>query len=115
MRRRYTMGVDQLLERSARRAPDRTAVVCAGTRCSYQELDEQANRLAHALIDAGLQPGDRVAICLESSLNAVVSIFAVLKAGGVFVVINPPTTMTGKVSRRALQAATATRPEEACA
>ena len=85
------MGVDQLLERSAQRTPDKTAVVCAGTRCSYQQLDEQANRLAHTLIDAGLQPGDRVAICLESSLNAVVAIFAVLKAGGVFVVINPQT------------------------
>ncbi len=86
------MGVDQLLERSARHAPDKTAVVCAGARYSYQQLDEQANRLAHTLIDAGLLPGDRVAICLESSANAVVSIFAILKAGGVFVVINPQTT-----------------------
>ncbi len=86
------MGVDQLLEQSAQRAPEKTAVVCAGTRCSYQELDEQANRLAHTLLDAGLHRGDRVAICLESSLNAIVSIFAVLKAGGVFFVINPQTT-----------------------
>jgi acyl-CoA synthetase (AMP-forming)/AMP-acid ligase II len=86
------MGVDQLLEQSAQRAPEKTTVVCAGTRCSYQELDQQANRLAHALMDAGLHRGDRVAICLESSLNAIVSIFAVLKAGGVFFVINPQTT-----------------------
>ena len=61
-------------------------------RCSYQQLDEQANRLARTLIDAGLQPGDRVGICLENSVEAIVSIFGVLKAGGVFTVINPQTT-----------------------
>ena len=56
------MGIEQFLENSARRAPDKTAVVCAGSRYTYQQLDEQANRLAHTLIDAGLQPGDRVGI-----------------------------------------------------
>jgi len=86
------MGIEQFLENSARRAPDKTAVVCAGSRYTYQQLDEQANRLAHTLIDAGLQPGDRVGICLESSVSAIVSIFGILKAGGVFTVINPQTT-----------------------
>src|SRR6185503_13662958 len=51
-----------------------------------------ANRLARTLIDAGLQPGDRVGIWLESSVEAIVSIFGVLKAGGIFTVINPQTT-----------------------
>ena len=50
-----------------------------------------ANRLAHALLARGLQRGDRVAIFLPNSIEAVVSIFAVLKAGGVFVMVNHTT------------------------
>src|SRR5687768_9269529 len=86
------MGLEQLLEESARRTPDKAAVVCGPARCSYRQLDEQANRLAHALIGAGVEAGDRVAICLENSVNTIASIFAVLKTGAVFVVINPQTS-----------------------
>jgi amino acid adenylation domain-containing protein len=81
--------VDELLEEGARRTPDHIAVVCAGQRRSYRQLDHQANRLAHSLIAAGIKAGDRVVICRENSIDAVVAIFAVLKAGGVFAVINP--------------------------
>jgi long-chain acyl-CoA synthetase len=81
--------VDGLLQRRAHQVPDKTAVVYGGERRSYRQLDEQANRLAHALIAAGVVRGDRVAICLGNSLEVVVAIFAVLKAGAVFVVINP--------------------------
>jgi amino acid adenylation domain-containing protein len=50
-----------------------------------------SNRLAQALIDAGVRNGDRVAVFLDNDIEAAVSIFGALKAGGAFVVINPTT------------------------
>jgi len=83
------MQVEQFLETSARRFADKTALLCDGRRWSYRELDERANCLAHALIGAGVRRGDRIAVYLENSAEAVLSVFAALKAGGVFLVVNP--------------------------
>src|SRR6266566_8176196 len=83
------MQVEEFLEGSARRFPDKTALVCDGRRWTYRQLDERANALAHAMIDAGVRRGDRVAVYLDNSVEAVLSVFAALKAGGVFLVINP--------------------------
>jgi len=85
------MQVEEFLERSARTYPDKVALVCGDQRVRYGQIDEQANRLAHALIAAGVERGDRVVIFLPNSLELVLSIFAVLKAGAVFVVLNPTT------------------------
>lgn len=85
------MRVDQILERSARRDGGKTALVCGSDRRTYREVDDQSNRLARALVDAGLQPGDRVAICLDPPIETVVSLFGVLKAGGVFLIVAPHT------------------------
>src|SRR5262245_60740325 len=82
------MGVDGLLEECARFTPEKTALVSGGDRRSYRDLDDRANQLAHALIAGGIQPGDRVAICLPGSIDTVAAIFAVLKAGAVFVALN---------------------------
>ncbi len=90
------MLVQDFLEDSARRVPAKVALVCAGQRLTYAELDARANRLAQALQHRGLCRGDRVAICLNNSPAAVVAIFAALKAAGVFVVVNP-TTKTNKL------------------
>ncbi len=83
--------VHEFLENSADRTPDKVALICQGTRLTYLELDEQANRLANALLSLGLARGDRVAIFAPNSVETVVGIFAALKAGGVFVVINHTT------------------------
>jgi long-chain acyl-CoA synthetase len=85
------MQVEEFLEISADRFPDKIALVVGQQRLTYRELDEQANRLAHALMSFGVRRGDRVAIYLENSVEAVLSIFAVLKAGGVFLMVNPST------------------------
>lgn len=83
--------LQSFLEQSALSHPDKIALVTGQDRYTYQELEQQSNRLAHALLNQGLQRGDRVAIHLENSLEAVVAIFAILKAGGVFVMVNPTT------------------------
>lgn len=83
--------VQEFLEHSAERLPDKVALICEGRRLTYAELDRMGNRLANALIAGGFERGDRLAIYLPNSVAAVVGIFAALKAGGAFVVINSTT------------------------
>jgi long-chain acyl-CoA synthetase len=85
------MRVEAFLEASRERHPDKTALVAGGARVSYAELDAASNRLANALRERGLARGDRVVVFLSNSVEAVVSIFGTLKAGGVFSVVNPGT------------------------
>jgi amino acid adenylation domain-containing protein len=83
--------LETFLEHSARRLPHKIALVFGEQRLTYDEIEARCNRLAHALIAAGVDRGDRVAIFLDNSVEAVVSVFAVLKAGAVFVMVNPTT------------------------
>ncbi len=85
------MLVHEFLTRSASRLPKKVALVCNGRRLTYAQLDEMSDRLGNALALGGVKRGDRVAIHLHNSVEAVVSIFAVLKAGGTFVCINAST------------------------
>ncbi|MCP9469212.1 MAG: acyl--CoA ligase [Nitrospira sp.] len=87
------MLVEEFLEASAARLPDKVAVVAGERSITYGELDERANALAHSLVQAGIQRGDRVVICLANSIEAVLSIFGVLKAGGVFVILSASTKL----------------------
>ncbi len=85
------MLVHQFLENSADRFPNKVALICDGQRLTYADVEVQANRLANALRAQGLQRGDRVALYLPNSIELAIGIFAVLKAGGVFVPINHST------------------------
>jgi amino acid adenylation domain-containing protein len=91
------MQVEAFLENSAKRSPDKVALVCGNRRWTYSELERAANQLAHALLAEGVRHGDRVAVCLENSSEAVIAIFAILKAGAVFMMFNP-TTKTDKLA-----------------
>ncbi|KAF9193801.1 hypothetical protein BGZ49_003243 [Haplosporangium sp. Z 27] len=70
-------------------SPDSCAVVFEGQKLTYAELNERANRLAHNLIDLGVQPDMRVALCVNRSLAMVVGLLAILKAGGAYVPLDP--------------------------
>jgi len=85
------MLVQEFLESSADRLPDKVALIGDGQRLTYAEVEAQANRLANALLAQGLQRGDRVVLFLPNCLELAIAIFAVLKAGGVFVPLNPST------------------------
>jgi len=91
------LQLEEFLERSAGQSPDKIALVCGDQRLTYREIEEQCNRLAHALSAMGIRRGDRVAVYLDNSAEAVLSIFAVLKAGAVFLMVNP-TTKTEKLA-----------------
>lgn len=83
------MLVQEFLERSAERLPEKTALIAGKNRLSYRALDDAANRLAHALIAGGVGYCDRIVVYMDNSTEAVVSIFGILKADATFVVINP--------------------------
>lgn len=85
------MLVHHFLEQSAARLPSKTALVCEGQRLGYAQLDAMANRLAAALRANGIGHGDRVVLFLPNSVAMVISVFAVLKAGAVFVPVNATT------------------------
>lgn len=85
------MLVHEFLRNSARLHPGKVALICGGRRLTYGELDAMTDRLANALVEGGVRRGDRIAIHLHNSVEAVTGIFAALKAGGVFVVVNAST------------------------
>jgi len=85
------MLVQDFLQNSAEKYPNKTALVCDNRRLTYAEVENQANQIAHGLIERGVSRGDRVAVFLQNSVEAVIAIFGILKAGSTFVVINPTT------------------------
>ncbi|WRZ89691.1 amino acid adenylation domain-containing protein [Streptomyces sp. NBC_01007] len=68
----------------ALRSPGGVAVRCAGRELSYRELDERANQLAHRLVGLGVGPEAPVAVLMERSVDLVVALLAVLKAGAFY-------------------------------
>jgi len=85
------MLVQEFLERSADRLPDKVALITQSRRMTFAEVEAEANRLAHALKRLGAEYGDRIAVYMDNSYEAVVGIFAILKADSIFLVINPTT------------------------
>jgi long-chain acyl-CoA synthetase len=83
--------VHEFLEESAERFPDKPALICDGRRLTYRQIEQDANRVANGLLDAGVQRGDRVVVWLPNSVEAVLAIFGILKAGATFVVVNATT------------------------
>ncbi len=81
--------IPALFAAQAARTPEAVAVSSGDDSWTYRELDEAANRLAHLLIDRGVGPGQRVALLLPRSVEAIVAIFAVLKTGAAYVPIDP--------------------------
>ncbi len=81
--------IHQLFERQVERDPNATALVYEGQSLSYGELNRHANRLAHRLLESDVRPNDRVAICVERSLEMVVGLLGILKAGGCYVPLDP--------------------------
>ena len=76
---------------SYERHPHKQAVVVSGASFTYSDLFDASSRLAAALVERGIQRGDRVAIYMDNTWPCIVSIYAVLLAGGVFLTINPQT------------------------
>ncbi|HZG86015.1 amino acid adenylation domain-containing protein [Paenibacillus sp.] len=81
--------VHQYFERVVRTFPNRLAVSSAGGSYTYRSLNEQANRVAHLLLERGIRKGECVALFMERSMETIVSLLGVLKAGGAYVPVDP--------------------------
>jgi amino acid adenylation domain-containing protein/non-ribosomal peptide synthase protein (TIGR01720 family) len=81
--------IHQLFESQVERTPDAIAVVFEDQKLTYRELNERANQLAHYLQQLGVKPEVLVGICVERSLDTIVSILGTLKAGGAYVPLDP--------------------------
>ncbi len=82
------LNLSSFLETSAREYPDKAAVVLGETRLKYGQLNAGANRVAHALVEWGVKPGDRVALSCPNLPYFPMVYFGILKAGGVVVPLN---------------------------
>jgi amino acid adenylation domain-containing protein len=79
-----------MFERQAAAAPQRVAVELDGQSLTYRELDERAGRLAHHLVERhGVGPETLVGMCVERSLDMVVGLLGILKAGAAYVPLDP--------------------------
>jgi len=81
--------IHHLLKESAARLPDHEAVRFEGVGMTYAQLDGLTNQVARALRAAGVRRGDRVGIYVNKSFVSIISIFGILKAGGVYVPLDP--------------------------
>ncbi|OAB26482.1 hypothetical protein PMSD_25175 [Paenibacillus macquariensis subsp. defensor] len=81
--------VHSFLEEQATRTPEQCALIFAGQRYSYREINEKSNQLARKLIRKNVCNGSLIALCMERSAEMIISIFAVLKAGAGYVPIDP--------------------------
>jgi amino acid adenylation domain-containing protein len=81
--------IHQLFEEQAEKNSDRIALTCRDSRLTYRELNRKTNQLARLLQAKGTGPGTIVGILMERSVETLMAILAVLKAGGTYLPLNP--------------------------
>jgi amino acid adenylation domain-containing protein len=81
--------VHELIEAQAAKSPDAVAAAYDDQSFTYGELNRRANQLAHHLRGLGVKPGMLVGICVERSLEMLVGLLGILKAGGTYVPLDP--------------------------
>src|SRR3954453_13363810 len=87
--RRNNKCLHHLFEAQTSRTPDAIALRFQNTELTYGELNERANQVAHQLIESGVKPEDLIGICVERSLETIVGVLGVLKAGAAYVPFDP--------------------------
>jgi amino acid adenylation domain-containing protein len=81
--------IHEMFEAQVERTPEAPALTFDGETLSYTELNARANRLAHHLRTLGVGPDVRVAVCVERSVEMVVTLYGILKAGGAYLPLDP--------------------------
>ncbi|MBD2339089.1 amino acid adenylation domain-containing protein [Calothrix sp. FACHB-156] len=79
----------QLFEQQVEKTPDAVALVFGEQTLTYAQLNARANQLAHHLQSLGVKPETLVAVCVERSLEMLVTLLAILKAGGAYLPLDP--------------------------
>jgi amino acid adenylation domain-containing protein len=81
--------IQQLFARQVTRAPEAVAIVHDGGALTYRQLDAYAEQLAYRLLERGVLPEERVAVCLERSPELVIALLAIVKAGAAYLPYDP--------------------------
>ena len=81
--------IHEMFEQQVITTPNSPAVTFEGETLTYQELNREANRLAHHLIAMGVGPETIVGVCVERSFDMIISLLGILKAGGAYLPIDP--------------------------
>ncbi len=83
------MRLQDYVLRAADKRPSATALVDGEQTVSYEVLEQRSNQLARLLLEGGCRPGDRIGLLLPKSADAVIGMLAALKAGGLYVPVDP--------------------------
>ena len=84
-----SLCLHEIIEKQVKQTPEAIAVEFENKRLSYLELNQRANQLAHHLQEFGAGPEKLIGVCMERSIEMVVSLLAILKAGSAYVPIDP--------------------------
>ena len=82
------LNIADLAEHAIDAVPDRVALVCGDEHLTYAQLEEKANRLAHYLIDQGVQQDDKVGLYCRNRIEIVIAMLGIVKAGAILVNVN---------------------------
>ncbi|TKB58992.1 MAG: amino acid adenylation domain-containing protein [Nitrospira sp.] len=85
----FSSGIHALIEAQVERTPEAIAVTCGDKSVSYRELNQRANRVATALQTLGVCADVPVGLCVERSVDGLVGLLGILKAGGGYVPLDP--------------------------
>jgi len=85
----YDVSVIKLILEQSELYAHKTALRFGDTEISYQQLEQQSNQLAHYILSTGIVPGSLVAVALERSVEMVISLLAILKAGCAYIPLDP--------------------------
>ncbi|MEH1820713.1 MAG: amino acid adenylation domain-containing protein [Nostoc sp.] len=81
--------IHQLFEAQVEKTPSNIAVIFENQKLTYQELNEQANQLAHYLQKLGVKPEVIVGVCMKRSPEMLIALLAILKVGGAYIPLDP--------------------------
>ena len=81
--------IHHLFERQVKRTPEAIAAVWREDKLTFEQLNSRANRLANYLLKRGVNPGDLIGVCMNRSLEMLVGILGILKAGAAYVPLDP--------------------------
>ncbi|GAB3034385.1 acyl-CoA synthetase [Mycobacterium bourgelatii] len=82
------LNIADLAEHAIDAVPDRVALICGDEQLTYAELEEKANRLAHYLLEQGVQKDDKVGLYCRNRIEIVIAMLGIIKAGAILVNVN---------------------------
>ncbi|WP_204806393.1 acyl-CoA synthetase [Mycobacterium riyadhense] len=82
------LNIADLAEHAIDAVPDRVALICGDEQLTYAQLEEKANRLAHYLMDQGVQEDDKVGLYCRNRIEIVIAMLGIVKAGAILVNVN---------------------------